>query len=91
MRILVKQISGAIARRIISSVSPGDQGRAGGLVGTIKYGSRTEIYARRRARVRQFVAGLEGPGGLTVLAERGGLIGARNRWKSTETCSFRTS
>ena len=39
----VKQISGAIARRIVCQVKPGDEVRAGDRFGMIKYGSRTDI------------------------------------------------
>jgi phosphatidylserine decarboxylase len=39
----VKQISGAIARRIVCWLKPGDQVRAGDRYGMIKFGSRTEV------------------------------------------------
>jgi phosphatidylserine decarboxylase len=39
----VKQISGAIARRIVCWLKPGDQVTAGDRLGMIKFGSRTEI------------------------------------------------
>lgn len=39
----VKQISGAIARRIVCWLKPGDRVRAGERFGMIKFGSRTEI------------------------------------------------
>ncbi len=41
--ILVKQISGAIARRIVCAVAPGAVLTAGEKFGMIKFGSRTEI------------------------------------------------
>jgi len=41
--ILVKQISGAIARRIVCWVKPGDALQTGERFGMIKFGSRTEV------------------------------------------------
>ncbi|MBN2642878.1 MAG: phosphatidylserine decarboxylase family protein [Victivallales bacterium] len=40
----VKQISGAIARRIVCQVEPGDSLEKGYVYGMIKFGSRTELY-----------------------------------------------
>ena len=42
-RVRVKQITGAIARRIVCLLKPGDQVRAGERFGMIKFGSRTEV------------------------------------------------
>jgi phosphatidylserine decarboxylase len=39
----VKQISGAIARRIVCWLKPGDEFRAGDRFGMIKFGSRTDV------------------------------------------------
>lgn len=39
----VKQIAGAIARRIVCRLKPGDRVEAGELYGMIKFGSRTEV------------------------------------------------
>jgi phosphatidylserine decarboxylase len=39
----VKQISGAVARRIVCWLKPGDEVRAGDRFGMIKFGSRTEV------------------------------------------------
>jgi phosphatidylserine decarboxylase len=41
--IRVKQISGAIARRIVCKLKPGDQVQAGERFGMIKFGSRTDV------------------------------------------------
>jgi phosphatidylserine decarboxylase len=41
--LVVKQISGAIARRIVCWLKPGDQLQAGERFGMIKFGSRTEV------------------------------------------------
>jgi phosphatidylserine decarboxylase len=43
-RLLVRQISGAIARHIVCRVKAGDELRQGELFGMIKFGSRTELY-----------------------------------------------
>ena len=43
-RLVVKQISGAIARRIVCDTQEGRQLAAGEKFGMIKFGSRTEIY-----------------------------------------------
>ncbi len=42
-RLIVRQISGAIARRIVCNVRPGDIVRRGDRLGMIKFGSRTEL------------------------------------------------
>jgi phosphatidylserine decarboxylase len=42
-RLRVKQISGAIARRIVCLLKPGQRVQAGERFGMIKYGSRTEV------------------------------------------------
>jgi phosphatidylserine decarboxylase len=43
-KILVKQIAGMIARRIICYCSPGDTMKAGQKIGLIKFGSRVEMF-----------------------------------------------
>jgi len=43
-RLLVRQISGAIARRIVCEAKPGTQYAQGEPFGMIKFGSRTELY-----------------------------------------------
>ena len=43
-RLVVRQISGAIARRIVCKTRAGDRLSAGDKFGMIKYGSRTELY-----------------------------------------------
>jgi phosphatidylserine decarboxylase len=43
-RVLVKQIAGMIARRIVCHCDVGDQIAAGDKIGLIKFGSRVEIY-----------------------------------------------
>lgn len=43
-KLLVRQISGAIARRIVCRINTGEQLAAGQKFGMIKFGSRTELY-----------------------------------------------
>jgi len=43
-RLIVRQVSGAIARRIVCAASEGQQLAAGEQFGMIKFGSRTELY-----------------------------------------------
>jgi phosphatidylserine decarboxylase len=43
-RLLVRQISGAIARRIVCAAKPGQELSGGEKFGMIKFGSRTELY-----------------------------------------------
>jgi phosphatidylserine decarboxylase len=43
-RILVRQIAGIMARRIVCSVHPGDSLVAGQRLGMIKFGSRVEVF-----------------------------------------------
>ena len=42
--IAVRQVSGAIARRIVCPVNPGESYERGQKYGMIKFGSRTELY-----------------------------------------------
>jgi len=46
-RMIVRQIAGAIARRIVCRVRPGDELQRGGQFGMIKLGSRTELVLPR--------------------------------------------
>lgn len=41
--VVVRQVAGRIARRIVCSVKPGDRVMAGQRIGLIKFGSRTEL------------------------------------------------
>jgi phosphatidylserine decarboxylase len=43
-RLLVRQVSGAVARRIVCEAKPGQQYVQGAAFGMIKFGSRTELY-----------------------------------------------
>lgn len=46
-KVLIKQITGAIARRIVCKCSVGQDLKAGDRFGMIKFGSRTELYIPR--------------------------------------------
>jgi phosphatidylserine decarboxylase len=72
-RVLVKQIAGILARRVVCWVRPGQRLEAGERLGVIKFGSRVELYlplgAQPLARVGEQVHA-----GITVVA----------RWKGGE-------
>lgn len=67
--IRVKQVSGAIARRIVCFARPGETIPAGGRYGMIKFGSRTELlipaHCVKEVRIK---VGDKVRGGVTVLA-----------------------
>lgn len=66
--IRVKQISGALARRIVCWLKPGDVLAAGQRFGMIKFGSRTEIYVPADVPVEVLVkVGQKVKGGETAL------------------------
>jgi phosphatidylserine decarboxylase len=44
MRLLMKQIAGAVARRIVYDLKPGDTVQIGDRFGMIKFGSRTDVF-----------------------------------------------
>jgi phosphatidylserine decarboxylase len=70
VRLLVRQIAGAIARRIVCPLEEGMGLDRGGLVGMIKFGSRTELYIPASAGAEVLVAvGSRVKGGTTVLAK----------------------
>lgn len=69
-RLLVRQVSGAIARRIVCAARVGQTVARGERIGMIKFGSRTELYADP---ARYDILVREGDvvrGGETVLARR---------------------
>jgi phosphatidylserine decarboxylase len=68
-RIGVRQISGAIARRIVCPVSLGTKARRANRYGMIKFGSTTELILPRPADVQAHVSvGQRVTGGVTILA-----------------------
>jgi phosphatidylserine decarboxylase len=68
-RVLVKQIAGLIARRILCWKNPGDQVAAGERFGLIRFGSRTEIYMPLDARI-EVRLGQRVHGGSSIIARR---------------------
>jgi len=68
-RVLVRQISGAIARRIVCACRENDVLEKGQRVGMIKFGSRTELYVPSRSLAEVMVkVGDRVKGGETVIA-----------------------
>ena len=65
--ILVKQIAGAVAKRIINYLQPGQKVAQGAEMGFIKFGSRVDILLPLDARV-QVKIGDKPKGGVTVIA-----------------------
>jgi phosphatidylserine decarboxylase len=55
VKLLVRQVSGAIARHIVCAVREGDSLSQGERFGMIKFGSRTELYLPRSARAEVLV------------------------------------
>ncbi len=54
-KLIVRQISGAIARRIVCAAKQGQELTGGEKFGMIKFGSRTELYVPARANVKCLV------------------------------------
>lgn len=70
MKVLVKQITGVLARRIVCVARPGVRLARGARYGMIKFGSRTEIYVPLEAHFHPTVKiGDRVRGGETVLLE----------------------
>ncbi len=69
-RLVVRQISGAIARRIVCEASQGQELASGEKFGMIKFGSRTELYVPARDDVKCLVQiGDKVKAGLTPLVK----------------------
>ena len=66
-QITVRQMVGAVARRIVCRVRPGQVLRRGQRIGLIRFGSRTELYLPPEARL-QVEVGQKVSGGTTVMA-----------------------
>jgi phosphatidylserine decarboxylase len=66
--ILVKQIAGAVARRIITYVKPGVMANAGDQLGFIRFGSRVDVLLPLEYKVKVNI-GQKVTGGKTLLAE----------------------
>jgi len=71
--LLVRQIAGLIARRIVTDGKPGDRVTQGARMGMIRFGSRVDVFVPVAARPSLRVAiGDRVRAGATVLAEYGG-------------------
>lgn len=68
--VLVRQIAGMVARRIVTDGNPGDEVRQGDRMGMIRFGSRVDVFLQPEAQVR-VALGQTVHAGLTVLAEFG--------------------
>lgn len=69
-RLIIRQISGAIARRIVCQVSQGQKLTGGEKFGMIKFGSRTELYLPARENAKCLVQiGDKVKAGLTPLVK----------------------
>lgn len=69
--VVVRQVAGKVARRIICHLSPGDRVTAGQRFGLIKFGSRTELLVPRLAGTKVLVGiGDRVRAGLTILARQ---------------------
>lgn len=68
-RILVDQIAGVIARRIVCSVEPGSEVKGGERIGMIMFGSRTDLYLPCRTFKATVKTGEKVHAGTTVVGE----------------------
>jgi phosphatidylserine decarboxylase len=67
-KLIVRQVSGAIARRIVCAAKEGQELSGGEKFGMIKFGSRTELYVPARANIKCLVqTGDKVKAGLTPL------------------------
>src|SRR2546426_368154 len=70
--VLVRQIAGLIARRIVTDGTPGEQACQGERLGMIRFGSRVDLFLPNAARAAVRVAvGERVRAGATLLAEYG--------------------
>lgn len=73
-RVLVRQVAGLIARRIVTDCAEGDELERGRRFGMVKFGSRLEVFVPRAAGFRPAVAvGDRVRAGVSVLGELGEL------------------
>jgi len=77
----IRQISGAIARRIVCPVKPGRQLTRGEVYGMIKFGSRTELYLPANGFEVRVKVGDKVRGGKTVVAA---MLPASDQEKKTD-------
>jgi phosphatidylserine decarboxylase len=69
-RVVVRQVAGVLARRIVCRVRPGDTVTAGQRYGMIRFGSRTDLVVPERVRVT-VAAGDRVRGGETIVGVLG--------------------
>jgi phosphatidylserine decarboxylase len=69
-QVLVRQIAGSIARRIVTDGNPGEIARQGERMGMIRFGSRVDLFLDPSASVKVEL-GQKVSAGLTVIAEVG--------------------
>jgi phosphatidylserine decarboxylase len=67
-RILVRQIAGLIARRIVTYSKPGDAARQGERMGIIRFGSRVDVFIPTNSALRAKLGDIT-VAGVTVLGE----------------------
>jgi phosphatidylserine decarboxylase len=67
-RVIVKQIAGLIARRIVCWIKPGDQVARGERIGLIRFGSRVELFLPAAITQLKISQGDMVKGGETVIA-----------------------
>jgi len=69
-RVLIRQVAGVVARRIVCDVEKGQKLKRGERFGMIKYGSRLEVWVEKKAPVRWCVkVGDRTVAGETVIGE----------------------
>ena len=74
--VVIRQIVGVLARRVVCRVHEGQQLERGERIGLMKFGSRMDVFLPKRARLLVSV-GQTGVGGETVLARLDPVTGAR--------------
>ncbi|HRU05790.1 MAG TPA: phosphatidylserine decarboxylase family protein [Candidatus Brocadiia bacterium] len=68
--VLLMQIAGLVARRVVCAVAPGDELARGQRIGVVKFGSRAEVYVPKSAPFRWRVKlGDSVRAGVTILGE----------------------
>ena len=65
--VIVRQVVGVLARRVVCRVEPGDQVGVGDRIGLMKFGSRMDVFVPKSARVL-VQPGDKVRGGVTVIA-----------------------
>ncbi len=67
-RVLVRQVAGTVARRIVCKAAPGDELAAGQRFGMVKFGSRVELFVPQQDQFQVAVApGTKVKAGLDIL------------------------